>query len=507
MNDELRAQLQLACLVGPQRAREHFQGTLIRPDERDGTLAGFRFFASQLWHPPEAWPNGLRPYKQYHWDWAALCIRERECGVVAPRGHGKTSRIGAPIVAWWTIHHPDEAWLITSYSPSLARATVTDIADRLQREWWAPGRPGPGYVYPGLVSKALTGHPAEICYSTRAAGRTDPNIRGAGILGEGITGFHYDGVLADDVVGTETARTAGAMERLERFWGQKLMPTLTGKKRLWRMFTLYSPQDLNARAIDRGLPICDEHRSAVIGDLQDDDCQVLDENYHDLESLRAIRAEIGAVDFALQFQNDTSAAEGAFFRREWLECAADGTEPAQLERVVLTGDLAYSGGAGSDYTALVVAGRDRRGTYHLLDLVRHRYDSISQTADAIQRLHRAWKPHVVATEAGPGAMNQLHHQLDRLLRDRGISGLKRLRAAGNKEQRAAGLQARLETGVWKIPVAGTGVYAALRGELLSFPRGEHDDMVDALAYADIELTGPRLSNRAPQVAFTSPRGF
>lgn len=500
--NELRNHIQLAALLGPTRARAVLDGDSVRSDERNGTLAGFQFFAAQLWHPPESWPGVHYPYRQYHWEWARLCLQKRHCGIMAPRGHGKTTRIGAPLVAWWAIHHPDQAMLVTSATPALARATVRGIAERLAVEWWADGVPGPGWVYPGLLDHVLTGHPADVLFSTRRVQRPDPNIRGAGIMGEGITGFHWDAVLADDVVGEENARTRGKRDRLSGFWSRKLLPSLTGGKRLWRLFTLYHPNDLNAESVRNGLPVCAGYRSAVRGDLHSADAEVLDPNYFTLDALREMYDDIGPVAFALQFRNDAAAAEGAFFRLEWLEAAAQDCDPPDsYERIVLTGDLAYTDSADADYTALVVAGKAADGRYYLLDLTRHRYDAIDLVADEIARLHRRWKPHVVGVECGPGAMSQIHRQLELHLRDRGIAGLRRLRHQ-SKTSAAAGLQSRLRSGVWRIPSAPGGVYAALRDELLTFPYGDHDDMVDALAYADIELTGPRQHRRAPRVEHT-----
>lgn len=508
MTNEQRAFLQLACLVGLERARAVYPGGKLAPDERDGTLEGFRFFASQLWHPPAAWPDDHRPYREYHWAWAGLVLRERHCGIMAPRGHGKSSRLGAPYVAWRTIFHPDEAWLVTSSTPGRAQSLVNSIADRLAVDWWAPGIPGPAAVFPGVVMTRRTGHPAELWYTTRKLKREDPNVRGAGILGEGITGYHWDGVLADDVVGEENSQTRGRREQVEGYWARKLLPSLTGPKLLKRLFTLYHPADLNAQAVRAGLPVSDEYRSAVVGDLHSPEARALDDNYYTIAALRDAYAEMGPVAFALQFQNDATAAEGVYFQREWIEVAAEDCDPPErMARIVLTGDLAYGDSRDSDYTALVVAGRSRDGRYYLLDMTRHRYPEIAQVADEIARLHRAWKPHVVGVEAGPGAMSQMHRQLDLLLRDRGIGGLKRLKADREKTARATGLQARLSTGVWKIPHSPGGKLAALRDEMLTFPHGEHDDMVDALAYADIELTGPRSSGAAPLVVTADRPGW
>ena len=64
--------------------------------------------------------------------------------------------------------------------------------------------------------------------------------------------------------------------------------------------------------------------------------------------------------------------------------------------------------------------------------------------------------------------------------------VKELRADRDKVSRALPLAARMESGnVW-FPNDSLW-YADLEKELLTFPVGEHDDQVDALAYAVLEV--------------------
>ena len=62
----------------------------------------------------------------------------------------------------------------------------------------------------------------------------------------------------------------------------------------------------------------------------------------------------------------------------------------------------------------------------------------------------------------------------------------KLKADKDKFSRALPLSAKMESGLVFYPT-DTMWYADLEKELLTFPVGEHDDQVDALAYAVLEV--------------------
>lgn len=470
---------------------------------QDGGIEGFRFFVENVWHPPCAHPTHI-PFKEYNWAWAENCLKHKHCGNPAPRGHRKTTGTAEPLAAWETIHHPNEAWLIVSSTPGLAGSTLADIHQKLTTEWWAEGWPGPGAVWPGLIKKWKAGPPARLFFSTRQVPRREPNLTGAGIFGDGIASYHYDGIIADDVVGEEHARTEGQRLRTTGLWNNKLVPTRSGRMLLWRFFTYYHPVDLNVLAVKAGLPICDRYKSAVIGDINDPEAQALDSDLYSIEILRELYHEIGPVSFGLQFMNDASAAEGAFFKWEWIDGAGEDYEvPDRFAEVILTADPAYNDTLDSDYSVVVVAAKGLDGHFYLLDWFRGRFDAVVQVAEPIARLHKRWRPVWFGSETGPGANNQLWRQLKVELHNKySLPGLQEIRADRSKPIRAVGLQRHLQSGVWKFPRSKPG-FNALRDELLSFPHGTHDDFVDALAHADNRLTGSRRSNAKPSSGYAT----
>lgn len=452
--------------------------------------------------------------RDYHRAWARFFLGCDRGLIAGPRSSRKSYLVGQPILLWEAIHHPDQANLYLSETPRMGASFVNQIYSQLTREWWAPGWPGLGTVYPGLVDKkrSVKGPPTDIWFTTRRQERRDPNIRGTGVGGEGVKSYHWDRMIADDVVGTRNARTEGHRQQLADYWGNNVLPALFAESVQWRICTFHHPQDMNVRAVEHGeMPFCDEFRDVIVsGDLDAGDAVLLDPAIYKADKLKEIRTDIGLTNFALQFSNDYRAAQGAFFKRAWLEDASLDIPEGPFVKIVMDADLAYNDTDQSDFTAIAVGGKTKHGLYVALDVTRRRYDSVEGIAAEMARLYNKWKPHLHGSETGPGGMNQLHRQLSRILADKyGISGHRKLRhvPGTGKMDSAVGLQGKLQAGIQKIPHRVNSVWDAVRGELLDFPNGKHDDIVDALAYVDIDLTGARTGNAKPKSGYAVEAGW
>jgi predicted phage terminase large subunit-like protein len=149
-------------------------------------------------------------------------------------------------------------------------------------------------------------------------------------------------------------------------------------------------------------------------------------------------------------------------------------------RVYGASDYAVSEGGG-DYTVHIVVGLDTAGRLYVLDLWR------GQTAadvwiEALCDLVKRWQPIDWAEEAGP-IRASVAPFLDARLRARGAYVARHEFAPrGDKETRAAAIRGRMAMDGLYLPA--TDWAAALRAELLAFPRGRHDDQVDALGLVE-----------------------
>jgi predicted phage terminase large subunit-like protein len=205
------------------------------------------------------------------------------------------------------------------------------------------------------------------------------------------------------------------------------------------------------------------------------------------EEFEAARRDLGAYAFAREYEASFATAGGGLFKREWLRyhveaptgCYsladhAPGIPLAALRRFA-TVDLACSTRETADYTVIASWGATPEGRLLLLDLERARLEG-PDIIPAIRRHVERWKLGFVAIER-TGFQLALLQQARR-------DGLpvRELVADRDKLARALPATAAMEAGrVW-FPRAAPWL-ADVEAELLAFPTGAHDDVVDALAYA------------------------
>lgn len=145
-------------------------------------------------------------------------------------------------------------------------------------------------------------------------------------------------------------------------------------------------------------------------------------------------------------------------------------------------DLAISQKPNADYSAIVTVGVNAAGHWFVLDVEYGRYDPTT-TMDAVFSAVQKWRPLTVGIEA-VAYQSALLHFLEKEMPARGIFfRVEPLKAEKKKELRIDTLQPRFAVGtVW---FKSRAVWLAeIESELLSYPNGARDDVIDALAYVE-----------------------
>lgn len=143
-------------------------------------------------------------------------------------------------------------------------------------------------------------------------------------------------------------------------------------------------------------------------------------------------------------------------------------------------DLAISEKSNADYSAIVTVGVNSAGHWFVLDVEYGRYDP-STTMDAVFNAVQKWCPLTVGIEA-VAYQSALVHFLEKEMPQRGIFfRITPLKAEKKKELRIEAVQPRFAVGtVWFK--SGAVWLPEIESELLAYPHGVHDDVIDALAY-------------------------
>ena len=156
--------------------------------------------------------------------------------------------------------------------------------------------------------------------------------------------------------------------------------------------------------------------------------------------------------------------------------------------IYTTVDLAISQKVNADYSAIVTMGVNSAGHWFVLDIEYGRYDP-STTINAIFAAVSRWHPLSVGIET-VAYQAALKHFLELEMPKRGIFfRIQPLKAEAKKEIRIDNIQPRYAVGtVWH---KNNAVWLEkLEGELLAYPHGAHDDVIDALAYMEQMIKEP-----------------
>ena len=185
------------------------------------------------------------------------------------------------------------------------------------------------------------------------------------------------------------------------------------------------------------------------------------------------------------YQQNPIPDEGIFFQKSWLKYEAQ-PAVAYQRNVYQAWDFAFGEKQSNDYTVGVTLVQDENDTLHLVDVDRFKGDTY-EVAHRIIEMALKWgseptAPLTLGFEEGQHWL-ALKPTLEKLMSERRYyPPYELLKTLHKKEVRARGLQGRLQQGRMWFPENARFTRDVVQ-ELLRFPGGAHDDIVDALAHA------------------------
>lgn len=175
----------------------------------------------------------------------------------------------------------------------------------------------------------------------------------------------------------------------------------------------------------------------------------------------------------------------AFFKKVDFQRMTDEDKKSTLNYYI-TADLAISEAQKADYSVFIIAGVDENKLLHIKNVIKDRLDG-REIVDTLLSLQRIYNPEAIGIE-----QMQVSQAIGPFLREEMIATgtfatIIPLKHMGkDKTSRARSIQARMRAkGV--IFDKEADWYPNFENECLTFPRGKHDDQVDAFAYLGMML--------------------
>ena len=379
-------------------------------------------------------------------------------------------------------------WLMPRQAANvLAASHTTELAEK-----W-------GRRVRNLISEHSLIVGARLADDSQAAGRwaldNGAEYYAAGV-GTGIAGFRAKfGIIDDPIRSRQDADSELIRDRIWEWYINDFRTRLVPGARELLIQTRWHEDDLAGRALNHSewytinLPAEAEYDDPL--GRKPGEWLWSDGDYGYGQQLSELKKNTPARTWSALYQQRPAPEEGDYFKADWLK-PVNQLPPRNTMRVYGGSDYAVTSGGG-DYTVHAVVGVDPDDRMYLLDLWR-RQEASDKWVEAFCQLVKHWKPIGWAEEQGQIRSGVGPFLEKRQRETKAYVYREQFPTRGDKSVRAQSIRGRMASNGLYVP-ADAPWLADLRGELLSFPAGKHDDQVDALGLVgqllDKMLAGPR----------------
>jgi len=407
--------------------------------------------------------------------------------IFMPPRSGKSEIGSIQFPSWFIGKHPEKELIAASYSADLA----TDF-----------GRKVRNLVNSNIFQNVFTG--VTLAEDSKSAGRWNTNKGGSYIaagIGGAITGRGADVLFIDDPhKNREEAESEVMRERIKEWYVSTAYTRLAPGGSIVIMMTRWHEDDLAGWLLSE--QALGGEKWEVISfpaiAIEDEKFRKLGSalwpERYDLEALNNIKKVLGTREWLCLYQQSPCDDINAEFKQLWFKKISRKEAEHKRDERYLTIDTAISEKDSADFTGWVENYVDAKNHWHIsakrlridtAELIRYLFDSYE-----INRWDRIGIEKTVLSDAIMPFLKQEEDRRGKLL------PLKELSHQGKKKElRIRGLIPMYERGmIWHIE----NECGDLEGEMLRFPKGKHDDLIDALAY-QTQLVMPSLVDPIKQI--------
>jgi predicted phage terminase large subunit-like protein len=399
---------------------------------------------------------------QHHWQIAEK-LEAVERGeikrlmIFMPPRHGKSELASRRFPAWYLGRNPNKQIIGCSYSTDLAVEFGRDVRN----------------IFNMREMNTLFG--VSLRADSKAAGRWNTSQGGcylAAGVDKGITGFGANILLIDDPIKDRKEAESETVRQNAWDWY-----TSTAYTRLMPggavvvIQTRWHADDLAGRLLEAQEHGGDQWEVLSLQAINDDG-QALWPEWYDVEQLSRIKGVIGPRDWSALYQQEPMPQTGDFFQMEWFEYY---DELPKQTRFYITSDYAVTAGGG-DYTVHLVWCIDAEENIYIVDMWRGQTDT-NTWINALIGLINRYRPDQIGEENGQ-IIKSVGPFIEKKMQESSCYCYRQqYPSVADKATRAQSFRGRASQGKVFLKKGADWLDVLLK-ELLTFPAGKHDDIVD-----------------------------
>lgn len=391
--------------------------------------------------------------------------------ITMPPRHGKSMLASEFFPAWYIGRNPDHYVVTATYAQELADDFGRKVKNQIEDEAFKA-------IFPG-VSLADDSKSAKRFHIDGSLGGVEHGTTQRGAfyavgVGGPLTGRGAHLLLIDDPVkNREDAESEVIRKKTKAWYTSTAYTRLMPGGRIVIIQTRWHEDDLAGWLQDEH-----GHEGWTVLNLPaiSDEGEALWPEQYPIAALEQIKRALPPRDWSALYQQRPSPETGDYFKREWIIPVE--TIPPRDEMMLYMGsDYAVTSGGG-DYTVHAVIGVSHDGRMYLVDLWREQSSS-DVWVDAFCALVRKWHPVGAAEETGQIKSGVGPFLVKRMLETESYVAREQFPTRGDKAVRAQSIRGRMASQGLHVPMHAPWLSDFI-SELMSFPVGVHDDMVDAI---------------------------
>lgn len=433
--------------------------------------------------------------------WELCCSSSPKVAIAAPRAHAKTSGITLGYGMSALLFRDRKFMLLVSDTEAQASLFLGAFKQQLQDNQELRDLFDVDVFIKDTETDCIVSFKDGAKFRIIAKG-AEQKLRG--LIWEGL---RPDIILCDDMENDELVMNKDRREKMRRWFYSALLPCMSRSGVIRVVGTILHMDSLLERLMPENQLIGNQRKFLKFTDLKTwtdkrtpwrsirykahnkDYNEFLWPQRYDKEYFKLKYADYllqGIPDaYSQEYLNTPLDDSTAYFKRNDFQGRTEADKSKKLNNYIAV-DLAISEAEKSDYSAFVVAGMDENRVLHVHHVIRERLDA-REIVDTLFQLQKHFNPVAIGIEDMQVTKSIGPFLNEDMLRRQVFLNVINLKHGGkDKIARARSIQARMRSGAVKFEKDAEW-FQDFQDECVQFPRGKHDDQVDAFAYLGLML--------------------